>query len=138
LAGAVDAADNLGAAPMRPGRLAVATHATERLGASGDRGTRAKLQMVFRVDRFVTEEGCSVLRLSGRIADEDVDVLRAALDQETGAVEIDLRDVSLIDRRAVKVLAFSEDNATVLKNCPAYIREWIDRERAHTKSTESE
>jgi len=94
--------------------------------------------MVCRVDRFLTEEGAAVLRLSGRITDEGVDVLRTAIEQETGAVDIDLRDVSLIDREAVKVLAFSEDNGIGLRNCPAYIREWIDRERAHMKSTESE
>ena len=94
--------------------------------------------MTCRVDRFLTEEGAAVLRLSGRITAEDVDVLRAALEQETGAVDIDLRDVSLIDREAVKVLAFSEGNGIGLRNCPAYIREWIDRERAHAKSTESE
>jgi hypothetical protein len=94
--------------------------------------------MTCRVDRFLTEEGTAVLRLSGRITDEDVDVLRVALEQETGAVEIDLRDVSLIDREAVKVLAVSEGNGVGLRNCPAYIREWIDRERAQTKSTEPE
>jgi hypothetical protein len=94
--------------------------------------------MACRVDRFLTEEGAAVLRVSGRITAEDVDVLRAALGQESGAVAIDLRDVSLIDREAVKVLAFSEGNRIALRNCPAYIREWIDRERAHTKSTESE
>jgi hypothetical protein len=94
--------------------------------------------MTCRVDRFLTDEGAAVLRLSGRITDEDVDVLRAALEQETGAVEIDLSDVSLIDREAVTVLAFSEVNGIGLRNCPAYIREWIDRERAHTKSTDSE
>ena len=94
--------------------------------------------MSCRVDRFLTEEGTAVLRVSGRITDEDVDVLRAALEQETGAVDIDLRDVSLVDREAVKVLAFGEGNGVGLRNCPAYIREWIDRERAHTKSTESE
>ena len=106
--------------------------------AAGNRPKRNKSEaaMTCRVDRFLTEEGAAVLRLSGRITDEDVDVLRAALEQEAGAVDIDLRDVSLIDREAVKVLAFSESNGIGLRNCPAYIREWIDRERAHTKSTE--
>jgi hypothetical protein len=94
--------------------------------------------MVCRVDRSVTEEGAVVLRLSGRIADQEVDVLRAALEEEIGAVEIDLRDVSLVGGEAVKVLAVSEDNGVGLRNCPAYIREWIDRERARTKPTESE
>jgi hypothetical protein len=99
---------------------------------------QSEAAMTCRVDRFLTEEGPVVLRLSGRITDEGVDVLRAALEQETGAVDIDLRDVSLIDREAVKVLAFSERNGIGLRNCPAYIREWIDRERADTKSTESD
>jgi hypothetical protein len=94
--------------------------------------------MTCRVDRFLTEEGVAVLHLSGRITDQDVDVLRAALERETGAVDIDLGDVSLIDRDAVKVLAFSEGNGVGLRNCPAYIREWINRERAHPQSTESE
>jgi hypothetical protein len=94
--------------------------------------------MACRVDRFLTEEGAAVLRVSGRITAEDVDVLRAALGQESGAVAIDLRDVSLIDREAVRVLAFIEGNCIALRNCPAYIRKWIDRERAQTKSTESE
>ena len=92
--------------------------------------------MTCRVDRFLTEEGTAVLRVTGRITGEHVDVLRAALEQESGAIAIDLSDVSLIDREAVKVLAFSESNGIGLRNCPAYIREWIDRERAHTKSTE--
>ena len=78
------------------------------------------------------------MHVSGRITGEDVDVLRAALGQASGAVAIDLRDVGLIDREAMTVLASSEDNGIALRNCPAYIREWIDRERAHTKSTESE
>ena len=85
--------------------------------------------MTCRVDRFLTEEGAAVLRLSGRITDEDVDVLRASLEQEPGAVDIDLRDVSLVDREAVTVLAFSEGKGIGLRNCPAYIREWIRSDR---------
>jgi hypothetical protein len=98
---------------------------------------RSEAAMACRVDRFLTEEGDAVLRVSGRITAEDVDVLRAALGQESGAVAIDLRDVSLIDREAVKFLTFSEGNRIALRNCPAYIREWIDRERERTRSRPS-
>jgi Domain of unknown function (DUF4259) len=31
---------------------------------------------------------------------------------------------------AVKLLAVCETNGTELRNCPAYIREWVSRERA--------
>ena len=86
--------------------------------------------MTCRVDRFLTEEGTAVLRVTGRITGEDVDVLRAALAQES-AIAIDLSDVSLIDREVVKVLAVTEANGIALRNCPAYIREWIDRESAN-------
>ena len=56
-------------------------------------------------------------------------MLRDLLGQETGAVAIDLKDVLLVDREAVKLLALSESNGTELRNCPAYIREWVTRDR---------
>jgi hypothetical protein len=52
--------------------------------------------MTFRVDRLI-EEDVTVLRLSGRIKAEELDVLRAAVEEESGAVAIDLKDVGLID-----------------------------------------
>ena len=62
-----------------------------------------------------------------------MDTLRNALRQEAGALAIDLKNVSLVDREAVKVLARCETNGTELRNCPPYIREWVSRERAETK-----
>jgi hypothetical protein len=44
-------------------------------------------------------------------------------------VGIDLKEVLLLDRGAVKLLALSESNGAELRNCPAYIREWVTRER---------
>jgi hypothetical protein len=38
------------------------------------------------------------------------------------------RVAPLVDREAVKLLAFSEFNGLELRNCLAYIREWITRE----------
>jgi hypothetical protein len=70
-----------------------------------------------------------VLRVSGRIATEDLDVFRAALEQDGGRVAIDLAEVALVDRAVVNLLATSEANGLELRNCPAYIREWIARER---------
>ena len=70
-----------------------------------------------------------VLRISGRIAGDDVDVLRSALDQERGAIAIDLAEVGLVDRGAVNLLVLIERTGVELRNCPPYIREWIARER---------
>ena len=57
--------------------------------------------MACRIDRLLTEGNLVVLRISGRITGDDVDVLRAAIDQERGAVAIDLEEVGLVDRGAV-------------------------------------
>ena len=71
-----------------------------------------------------------IFRISGRITGENVNMLRAVLEQEKGSVAIDLKDVLLVDREAVKLLALREANGAELKNCPAYIREWVTREKA--------
>ena len=69
-----------------------------------------------------------ILRISGRITGEDLNVLRASLEQERRAV-IDLKDILLVDRDVVKLLALCESNGNELRNCPLYIREWITREK---------
>ena len=85
--------------------------------------------MAFRIDRLVAQRDLVVLRISGRITQEDVEVLRSAIDQERGAIAIDLGEVGLVDRSAVNLLALSEARGVELRNCPAYIREWIAREQ---------
>jgi hypothetical protein len=91
--------------------------------------------MACRIDRRVAEGDLIVLRISGRIGGDDVDVLRAAIDQERGALAIDLAEVGLADRETVTLLASSEGRGIELRNCPPYIREWIDRERASTSDS---
>jgi ABC-type transporter Mla MlaB component len=85
--------------------------------------------MACRIDRLQDELDLVVLRISGRIAQEDVEILRTAIDEETGAIAIDLEEVSLVDRGAVDLLALSEARGVTLRNCPPYIQEWISRER---------
>jgi hypothetical protein len=94
--------------------------------------------MSCRIDRLVIGENLVTLRISGRISGPDVDMVRTLLEQETSSVAIDLKEVLLVDREAVKLLALCESNGAELKNCPAYIREWIIRERADTNGLEQE
>jgi hypothetical protein len=95
-----------------------------------------KPTMTFRINRIVIGVDLVILCISGRITGLDVDMLRDLLDQEKSAMAIDLKDVLLVDRDAVKFLAQRESNAVELRNCPAYIREWIKRERAHANTSQ--
>jgi hypothetical protein len=92
-----------------------------RVRATGDE------TMTCRIDR-VGIEGGVVLRLSGRITGDALDVLRTAL-EESCVVAIDLAEIELVDRDAVIVLAAGESSGIELRRCPAFIREWITRER---------
>jgi hypothetical protein len=86
--------------------------------------------MSCRIERLISGEDLAVLCVSGGLRGQHVDTLRDSLQREKGEVAIDLKEVLLVDREAVKLLALSETNGTELRNCPAYIREWIARERA--------
>ncbi len=108
------------------------------LEAKGIEGLNRKRTMSCRIDRVVSSENLVVLFLSGRITGEHVDMLRGVLEQESGGFAIDLKNVLLVDREAVKLLALSEANGTELRNCPPYIREWVTRDRAEGPERPSE
>jgi hypothetical protein len=88
--------------------------------------------MSCRIERLISGEGFVVLRVSGRIDGEHVDTLRELVGREQGGVAIDLKEVILVDREAVRLLVLSEANGIELRNCPAYLREWVSRERTRT------
>ena len=88
--------------------------------------------MSCRIDRVISSENRVVLSISGGIIGEHVDMFRGVLEQESGVLVIDLKNVLLVDREAVKLLVESEANGTELRNCPPYVREWVTRERAET------
>jgi anti-anti-sigma regulatory factor len=83
--------------------------------------------MTCRIDRLSTEQGL-VLYISGRLAAEDLEVVRIALDGRR-VVAIELAEVELVSRDAVKLLVQAEAQGIELRSCPAYIREWITNER---------
>ena len=68
--------------------------------------------------------------LSGRIEEDQLSELQKLLDGEVGAnqkkIALDLLDVRLVDRPAVKFLGACEVRGIRLKNCPSYVREWIE------------
>ena len=64
-----------------------------------------------------------------------MDTLRNVIEDETSAIAMDLENVDLVDREAVKFLAQREINGTVLRNCSAYIREGVTRARTQMMET---
>ena len=83
--------------------------------------------MTCRIDRVSTEQGV-LLCVSGRLTTEDLEIVRSELDGRP-VVAIALAEVELVDRDAVKLLVLAEAQGIELRNCPAYIREWITKER---------
>jgi len=68
--------------------------------------------------------------LSGRIQPEHLAELRALLHVEHRQVILDLKEVTLVCCDAVRFLKLCESHGIELRNSPAYVREWILRERS--------
>ena len=78
-----------------------------------------------------SSNGEVIFRLAGRLNEEQVAEMEALLRSEAATREIvlDLKDLTLVDRDVVSFLKSCGADTIKLKNCPAYIREWITRER---------
>jgi len=72
-----------------------------------------------------------IFSLSGRMDAEHLDELKKLFIAETHGrpISLDLKELTLVDQEAVTFLERCEADNIQLKNCPAYIREWISRER---------
>ena len=77
------------------------------------------------------QNGEVVIKLSGRMDTENVGELETLVREEAQGrrIVLDLRDLTLADQEAVSFLKRCEEDNITLKNCPAYIREWITRGR---------
>jgi anti-anti-sigma regulatory factor len=75
--------------------------------------------------------GAVVFKLSGRMDVENVGELEKLFTAEASGhrISLDLEDLTLVDRDVVSFLRRCEADGIELKNCPAYIREWITGER---------
>ena len=70
-----------------------------------------------------------VFKLSGRMDAENVSELEELFSSEAaGRIVLDLEDLTLVDQDVVSFLRHCEAGSIQLKNCPAYIREWITGE----------
>jgi hypothetical protein len=78
-----------------------------------------------------SEEEKAIMAVSGRIEESDLPDLQTVLDAEvkTPDLTLDLGEVRLVNRGALRFLADCEAKGIKLKNCPAYIREWLGADR---------
>jgi predicted metal-binding protein len=60
---------------------------------------------------------------------EQVSELKKLFDSDCRNIILDLRDLRLADRDAVRFLRGCETDGMKLENCPAYVRDWMDREK---------
>ena len=72
-----------------------------------------------------------VFKLSGRMDVESLAELKTLFSVEASGrrIVLDLKDLTVVDQDVVSFLRCCEADSITLKNCPAYIREWITRER---------
>lgn len=87
---------------------------------------------MFQISRS-EDTGLVTFTLIGRIEEEELAELQKLLKTEAGAtskaIVLDLTDVKLLHREAVKFLAICEAGGIELRNCPSYVREWIEKGR---------
>jgi hypothetical protein len=83
---------------------------------------------MLRIQR--SANGGVVFSLSGRIEAADIVELQRLLGLEAGGgITFDLREITMVDGDAVRFLERLEAEGIKFKDCPPYIRGWIDTER---------
>ena len=79
----------------------------------------------------MAEGECVLLNVGGRLEGRELTELQSVIASESKdrKIALDLADLKLVDQETVAFLSSCETGGAQLRNCPAYIREWIDRTR---------
>jgi hypothetical protein len=88
----------------------------------------ATIPMTLRIERSERQR-FTVFTLIGRIEAEHIAELIELFDRDYQNIILDMEEVRLADRGAGRFLRACEGYGMKLENCPAYIREWMDREK---------
>ena len=86
--------------------------------------------MTCKIDRVIAPGGFVVFRVSGRIDGGYVELLHELIENEKtakGRLALDLTEVTVVSLEAVRALTAAEAKGIELRNCPAYVREWVSR-----------
>jgi anti-anti-sigma regulatory factor len=84
---------------------------------------------MLRIQR--SSNGQVVFTLSGELNAEEIAELEALIRLEAKGrpIVLDLKDLTLVGRDAISFLGRCEADGIGLRNCAAYVRDWITRER---------
>jgi hypothetical protein len=84
--------------------------------------------MICKVVRLIDRDRLVVLHISGHLQEVvHTNIIDNLLTKEKDPVALDLGEVTLADREAVKFLASLDARGVGLRNCPGFIREWMRR-----------
>ena len=84
--------------------------------------------MVLKIERFESADDV-VLVVSGKVETIHLAELQSQLAAQRKRTVLDMKDVTLVERDVVDTLARWEKQGIELRNCPAYVREWLDERR---------
>jgi anti-anti-sigma regulatory factor len=85
--------------------------------------------LTYRIHRQTSETNV-VFALSGDMDETHAAALQALIEREaTKRVVLDLQEVTLVDRNAVRYLVRAAADGAILVNCPEYVRSWMAAER---------
>jgi anti-anti-sigma regulatory factor len=73
-------------------------------------------------------DGEVVFSLSGQMDEEPMGELETLISSEGSGrrIVLDLKDVTMVNENAIAFLVRCEADGITLRNCPAYVREWIN------------
>ena len=81
--------------------------------------------MTCKVVRQIDCDRLVLLHISGHLQEMHINMIDDLLTKETNPVALDLGEVIVADCEAVKFLATLDARGVGLRNCPAFIREWM-------------
>jgi hypothetical protein len=85
-------------------------------------------RVTMKIEIMPGEEG-NIIKLIGRLRAEYLPELKGRIETSGGRTALDMDEVTLVDVESVRFLSTCETQGVELRRCPAYIREWITRER---------
>jgi len=86
------------------------------------------VRVTVKIEIMLGAEG-NIIKVIGRLRAEYLPELKGRIETSGGRTALDMDEVTLVDVESVRFLSICETQGVELRRCPAYIREWIARER---------
>ena len=83
--------------------------------------------MACRVERLVERGHLTLFHISGYLRERHLNLIEEMIAKEAAPLAFDLAEVTLVDSEAVKFLAACDAKGIEIRNCPAFIREWMSK-----------